>query len=306
MMDVGFGLPVSGAWATPANQVRIARRAEALGYRSLWTFQRLLIPARPEGIAATPAYRSVLDPVVSLAHVAAVTGRIRLGVAVLNMPFFSPALLAKQLASLDVVSGGRLDAGLGLGWSPEEYAASGVPRERRGARGEELLAVLRALWTQEVAEHHGDFYDLPPVRAEPKPVQRPHPPLLLGGSAAPALRRAGRLADGWISSSRADPSSLHASIAVIAEAARQAGRDPATLRYIARVPVHPGPEGGPDRRPLSGSYEQIRADLGELAAQGLTELFVDLNWDPQVGSPDADPAAALARAEATLEALAPG
>jgi probable F420-dependent oxidoreductase len=321
-MDVGFALPVSGAWATPANQVHVARRAEALGYRSLWTFQRLLIPAEPEGVAASPAYRSVLDPVVSLAHVAAVTERVRLGVAVLNMPFFSPALLAKQLASLDVLCGGRLDAGLGLGWSPEEYAASGVPYERRGARGEEFLAVLRALWTQEVAEHHGEFYELPPVRSEPKPVQRPHPPILLGGTAEPALRRAGRLADGWISSSRADMTNLHTSIAVIAEAARQAGRDPATLRYVARVPVHPGPAasgpshtgpghrsafgaGHPDRRPLTGSFEQIKADLGELAAQGLTELFVDLNWNPQVGSPDADPAAALALAEATLEALAP-
>ena len=304
-MDVGFGLPVSGVWATPANQVNIARRAEQLGYRSLWTFQRLLIPAEPEGVAASPAYRSVLDPVVSLAHVAAVTERVRLGVAVLNMPFFSPALLAKQLASLDVLCGGRLDAGLGLGWSPEEYAASGVPYERRGARGEEFLAVVRALWTQEVAEHHGQFYDLPPVRMAPRPVQRPHPPILLGGSAEPALRRAGRLADGWISSSRAAKASLHASIAVIAEAARQAGRDPATLRYIARVPVQPGPAGERHRRPLTGSFDQIRADLDELAAQGLTELFIDLNWNPQVGSPDADPAAALALAEATLEALAP-
>ena len=304
-MDVGFGLPVSGAWATPANQVRIARRAEALGYRSLWTFQRLLIPGQPEGIAASPAYRSVLDPVVSLAHVAAVTERIRLGVAVLNMPFLSPALAAKQLASVDVLSGGRLDAGFGLGWSPDEYAASGVRPERRGARGEEFLTVLRTLWTQEVAEHHGRFYDLPPVRSEPKPVQRPHPPILLGGSAEPALDRAGRLADGWISSSRADPATLHVSIATVAAAAREAGRDPATLRYIARVPVRPGPGGQTGRQPLSGSLEEIRADLDELAGQGLTELFIDLNWNPEVGGPDADPAAAMALAEATLEALAP-
>jgi probable F420-dependent oxidoreductase len=226
-------------------------------------------------------------------------------VAVLNMPFLSPVLLAKQLASVDVLSGGRLDAGLGLGWQPEEFAASGVGPERRGARGEEFLEVLRVLWTQEVAEHHGHFYELPPVRFAPKPVQRPHPPILLGGTAEPALRRAGRLADGWISSSRADLASLHRSIAVVADAARAAGRDPASLRYIARVTVHPGPAGSPGRRPFTGSYEQLRADLGGLAAQGVTELFIDLNWDPQVGNPDADPAAAMARAEATLEALAP-
>jgi probable F420-dependent oxidoreductase len=304
-MDIGFGLPVSGAWATPANQVAVARRAEALGYRSLWSFQRLLVPAEPEGVAASPAYRSVLDPVVSLANVAAVTSRIRLGVAVLNMPFASPALVAKQLASLDVLSGGRLDAGLGLGWSPEEYAASGVPTARRGARGEEFLAVLKALWTEEVVEHHGEFYELPPVRFAPKPVQRPHPPLLLGGSAEPALRRAGRLADGWVSASRAGKAAIAAAIPVISEAAAQAGRDPAALRFVARVPVRHGPGGQRDRAPFTGAWDELRADFDDLAAAGVTELFIDLNWDPEVGSPDADPGAAMTRAEATLEALAP-
>jgi probable F420-dependent oxidoreductase len=304
-VEIGFGLPVSGAWATPANQVAVARRAEALGYRSLWSFQRLLVPAEPEGVAASPAYRSVLDPVVSLAHVAAVTERIRLGVAVLNMPFASPALVAKQLASLDVLSGGRLDAGLGLGWSAEEYAASGVAMARRGARGEEFLAVLKALWTQDVAEHHGEFYDLPPVRSAPKPAQRPHPPLLLGGGAEPALRRAGRLADGWVSASRAGKAAIAAAIPVIAEAAAEAGRDPGALRFVARVPVRPGPGQQVNRAPFTGAWDELRADLDDLAAVGLTELFIDLNWDPEVGSPDADPGAAMAKAAATLEALAP-
>src|SRR3712207_901604 len=124
-MQLGFGLPVSGAWATPANVTRIATRAEQLGYASLWTFQRLLVPVGAQGRAAAPVYRSVLDPVVALGFAAAVTSRIRLGVAVWNLPFAAPVVTAKQLATLDVLSGGRLDAGFGSGWSPEEFTAAG-------------------------------------------------------------------------------------------------------------------------------------------------------------------------------------
>jgi probable F420-dependent oxidoreductase len=304
-MVLGCGVPVSGAWATPDNQVRFVRMAEQLGYRSAWTFQRLLVPAEPDARSGLEAYRSVLDPVVSLAHLAGRTERIRLGVAVLNMPFFSPALMAKQLASLDVLSGGRLDVGLGNGWSPVEFAASGAGREDLGARAEEFVQVLRALWTEEVVDFHGRFYRVPPARMRPRPVQRPHPPVLLGGSAEPALRRAGRLADGWVSAAYADLRRIEEPIAVVRQAARDAGRDPESLRFVCRGPVRLGPPGGADRRPLRGSVEQVRDDLDTLRAKGVTEVFVDLNWDPEVGSPDADPRAAVRRAEEVLTALAP-
>ena len=176
-MQLGFGIPISGAWATPDNQLRLVRRAEELGYHSLWTFQRLLVPEPPDERAAAPAYRSVLDAIVPLAFVAGHTSRIRLGLSVVNIPFFAPATLTKQLTTLDVLSRGRLDVGLGIGWSRQEYAAVGVPYQRRGARAEEFIAALRALWTREVVEFHGDFYQIPRSRVEPKPVQRPHPPL---------------------------------------------------------------------------------------------------------------------------------
>jgi probable F420-dependent oxidoreductase len=307
-VQVGFGVPISGAWATPGNQLRLAGRAEALGYHSLWTFQRLLVPVQPDARAGVEAYRSVLDAVVSLAFVAGHTSRIRLGLAVLNLPFFSPPLLAKQLATLDVLSGGRLDVGLGVGWSPVEFAATGATERQRGARAEEFLRVLRALWTQDVVAFEGRFYRVPASRFAPKPVQRPHPPLLLGGAAEAALRRAGRLADGWISASTADLTRLAEPIGTVKQAAREAGRDPEALRFVTRgvVRARPGGEPGPGRRPLSGSFEQIRGDLDGLRAQGVTEVFYDLNYDPEVGSPDAEPAEALRRAEAALEALAPG
>ncbi len=304
-MQLGFGVPVSGPWATAANQVEIARRAEELGYASLWTFQRLLYPADASGPRWAPTYRSVTDPVVTLAYLAGRTSRIRLGVAVLNMPWFSPVLLAKQLTALDLVSDGRLDAGLGLGWSREEYAAAGVSYEGRGRRAEEFLRCLTAIWTDEPVAFSGEFYLMPPAYVEPKPVQRPHPPLLLGGSSEPALRRAGRLTAGWISGSGQDLAGIGDAIGTVRAAAVEAGRDPGGLRFVCRGVVRLRPGGRPDRRPLTGSLEEIRADLNDLAAAGVTEVFVDLNFDRDIGSSDADPKAAMQRAHELLDALAP-
>ncbi|GAA2453432.1 TIGR03619 family F420-dependent LLM class oxidoreductase [Actinomadura vinacea] len=300
-MLIGFAVPVSGGWSTPANQVLIAQQAEELGYHSIWTLQRLLNPAG----SADPTYRAVPDPLVTLAYLAGRTDRVRLGVAVLNMPFFSPALLAKQAATLDHVTAGRLDLGLGLGWMPEEFAAVGAPMERRGERAEEFLAALRSLWTEEVSRFRGEFYDLPPVIMEPKPLQSPGPPILLGGTAEPALRRAGRLAAGWVSSSRADPATLGRSVGIVREAAERAGRDPSALRFVCRAAVRVREAARRDRRPLTGSHDEIRADFEDIAAQGVTELFVDLNFDPELTGPEADPWDSMFRAREALQAFAP-
>jgi probable F420-dependent oxidoreductase len=298
-VEVGFALPVSGSWATPENVASIATRAEELGYHSLWTFQRLLSPV--DG-AWGEQYRSVSDPLVALGYAAALTARVRLGVAVLNLPFVSPVLLAKQATTVDILSGGRLDLGLGLGWSDEEYTASNASKKGQARRGEEFVAVLARLWSDGPVEHAGEFYRIPRMEFEPKPVQRPHPPILLGGTAEPALRRAGRIADGWVSSSRADLDHIGESIAIVKRAAEEAGRDPGRLRFVCRgvVKVRAG-----ERAPLTGPLDELRSDLDRIAAAGVTELFVDLNFDPEIGSPSADPVASRERAEAVLTALAP-
>lgn len=300
----GFALPVSGSWATPANCVRIATRAEALGYASLWAFQRLLSPVDGAGAPALdPQYRSVHDPLAILAYVAGHTTQARLGVAVVNMPYYAPIVLAKMLTTLDQVSGGRLDAGLGIGWLAPELEAVGSTTAGRGRRAEDYLRCLRSIWTDDIVDYRGDFYRVPRCRVDPKPVQRPHPPVLLGGGADVALRRAGRMADGWISSSRADLAGIDRSIAAVRAGATEAGRDPDALRFICRgaVKVRAG-----QRAPLVGSLDEIRADLADLAAKGLTETFVDLNFDPEIGSPDADGGQSMGRAEEIMEALAPG
>src|SRR6202451_2912628 len=211
-MKIGFGAPVAGAWATPEYLTSFAGRAEDAGYASLWSFQRLLVP---EGSGMEPVYHSVLDPMVALGFAAARTSRIRLVVALVNLPFVSPAYLAKQAATVDVLSGGRLDLGLGIGWLPDEFTATGATTARRGARTEEYLAVLRTLWSDEVSSFDGEFYTIPAGRQDPRPVQRPGPPVLLGGMSRPAMERAGRIADGWITSSRADLSKIAEAVAVI-------------------------------------------------------------------------------------------
>lgn len=300
---LGFGLPVAGRWATADTAGRIARRAEELGYASLWTFQRVLYPADGE---LAPPHRAVHDPIVTLAYVAGLTHRIGLGTATVCAPFTAPALLAKALASLDVLSGGRLTVGLGTGWLPQEYVAAGVPFARRGARMEEYLRCMESLWTQDPVEFAGEFYTVPRSHVGPPPLQRPHPPVLLGGAAAPALRRAGRLADGWISSSEQDLTRIGASVETVREGAREAGRDPEALRILVRGVVdllddNPGRQ----RRPLHGTRQQVLDDLAWLRAQGVTEVFFDLNLSPRVGFPDIDAGAAVDYAERVLHAFAP-
>ena len=302
-MRLGFAVPVSGSWASPANCAEIARTAEALGYTSLWTFQRLLSPLAGDDELLEPQYRRVHDPLATLAWLAAHTTTARLGVAVVNMPFYAPLVLAKLLTTVDHLSDGRLDVGLGIGWMPQELEAVGVPAERRGARADDFLRCLRAIWTDPVVEHDGPFYRVPRSRVEPKPVQQPHPPVLLGGTADAALRRAGRAAAGWISSSRADLGRIDGSLAVVREAAASAGRDPDALRFVCRgvVKVRAG-----ERGHLTGSLDEIRDDLAALAAKGVTETFIDLNFDPEIGSPRADAEVSMRRAHQVLEALAPG
>jgi len=302
MVQLGVGLPVSGGWATPHNMRRVAVRSEELGYQSLWSFQRLLHPVDQDW---GPAYHAVQDPVTALAYVAGFTSRIRLGIAVLNIPFYSPIMMAKPLTTLDVVSGGRLDVGLGLGWSDQEFQAVGTTSAARGARAEEFVACLDTIWTQPEVEHHGTYYDVPLSRVDPKPVQRPRPPLLMGASAEVALRRIGRIADGWISSSRTDLTTIGRSIDLVRAAAAEAGRDAAFLRFVVRGVVDLTDHPPADRKPLQGTPDQIRDDLEQLAAQGVTEVFFDLNWDAATVDAAVDPEAAADAADAVLTALAP-
>lgn len=300
-MELSIALPTSGSWATPQNIAEIAELAEKRGCRGVWTFQRVL---DPDGSGLPSVYRSVLDPIVSLGFAAAVTQTVRLGLAVVNGPFFAPAVLAKQLASLDVLSSGRLDAGIGLGWHPDEFTAAGVPMERRGKRFDEWLDCLDAVLTSDHVSFAGRFYTVPPSHVEPRPVQRPRPPILIGGSSEAAYRRAAVRGDGWVASSRASVDDIAHAIRTIRDEAERAGKDRASMHCVVRgvTRVRPDQVDGADRAILQGTFSQIASDLARFEAAGVDEVFFDLNFDSdEVGNPDADPEASMDKARAVLD-----
>jgi probable F420-dependent oxidoreductase len=184
-----------GACADPDVQRRVVAAAEEVGFESVWTGEHVVLPVEGNPVP-TPPETPFLDSVVALARVAAVTTRLRLGTGILVLPHHNPVLVAKTLASLDVLSGGRVIAGFAAGYVEPEFRALGVRFDRRGAITDDSLAAIRALWTEDEPRFAGRFARFAGVRFEPKPVQRPHPPIVIGGTAPPALARAARH-DGW-------------------------------------------------------------------------------------------------------------
>jgi probable F420-dependent oxidoreductase len=276
---VGLALSQYGAFARREAIIEVARAAEALGYDGLWVGDRILDPVHPRdrypGSAdgrMPPGYTTFLDPLAVLSAAAAVTERVRLGTSTLNAPWYPPVLLARALTSLDVLSEGRLDLGFGLGWSSDEYAAAGVPWAGRGARLEEILDVLERIWTEDPVAYESDAFVVPASRIRPKPVQRPRPPLYLGGYSAAAFTRIGRRADGWLGAGVPLPllSELWASVR---RAAEDAGRDPDALRMVLRInPRVTERPADADSVPLTGTIEQ----LAEYArATGAYEVLAD-------------------------------
>jgi len=181
-MRLGFNIPNLGPAASAENIARVAQRAEALGYDTVWVTERLLWPINPQTpYAGSPdgslpePYQHCLDPLDSLTHAAAHTSRIGLGTSVLDMPYYNPVLLARRLTTLDVLSGGRLRVGLGQGWSQDEFDATGASMKTRTSRGDEFLEVLHAIWKTDPAEYSGRHFRLPKSIIQPKPVQKPMP-----------------------------------------------------------------------------------------------------------------------------------
>jgi probable F420-dependent oxidoreductase len=181
----------------PETAARLARAAEDAGFESLWVADHVVLPDPPLPQRPMAPGMRLLDPVVMLTFYAALTTRIRLATGVMVLPQRQPLVLAKQLASLDVLSNGRLMFGLGVGWCEPEFQALGVPFEHRGSRGDDYLAAIRAIWTEEKPAYHGRYVNFAGVQAQPQPVQRPTPPIIVGGRAPAAFRRAIEHAHGW-------------------------------------------------------------------------------------------------------------
>ncbi|MVU82682.1 TIGR03619 family F420-dependent LLM class oxidoreductase [Nocardia sp. ET3-3] len=276
-MKIGFSLPQHGAQAREG--ARVAHYATALeqaGADSLWVGERLIAATNPAvGYAGKPTipdeFNSVLDPLLLLGIAAAVTERVRLGTNVLIAPLHRPAHLARALTTLDVVSNGRLLPGFGIGWSPEEYEASGVEFSHRGARLDETLDALEAIWTTDPAGYRGRFVTVPEHRSELKPVQRPRPPIYLGAFNPAGLARIGRRADGWlpvvpVPGPPAWGQRLLGLRELIDQAAVEAGRDPKAIDTVVRVNV----AAGTDPALVADTIEAVAADTG------FDDFFIDL------------------------------
>jgi probable F420-dependent oxidoreductase len=274
---IGFTLPQLGSLAHHAQDAsRFAAEAERLGAASLWVGDRLLAPAEPTvgygGSDSIPeAFRSRLDPFALMAVAATATRTALIGTNVLIAPWYPPALLARSLTTIDLISGGRLVAGLGVGWSPEEYVAVGVPMRERGARLDECLDGLEALWTTSPAGYEGTYWTVPSTHEALRPVQSPRPPVYLGGYAPAALRRAARRADGWLpvvvpGLMEFDPAHITAPMGQVAEFAKEYGRDPSELDMILRV----YPQG-------TGTVDDVLEFIGRAEREaGITHAFVEL------------------------------
>lgn len=186
-----------GTCGDPAAAVQVAQAAEAAGFDSVWAGEHAVLPDPPIPRSPLPPETPLLDPIVALTAVAAATSTIRLGTGIVLVPQHNPLNLAKALASLDVVSGGRLLVGIGAGYLRPEFDALGVPYGDRGRRTDDYLAAMRAIWTAAPARHDGPFASFAGVTARPWPVQRPHPPILVGGESPAAFRRAVTAGNGW-------------------------------------------------------------------------------------------------------------
>lgn len=209
-MDIGLFVPL-GAMNASAEFLRtLGPAAEERGFESLWTPEHVVLfddydskyPYSPEGKFPGGADSGMLEPLTALTYLAAVTDRVRLGTAICLVPQRNPVYTAKQVADLDLLSGGRVELGIGIGWLKEEFDALNVPFAKRGLRTDEYLQVMKSLWTEETSSFAGELYQLPPCRFYPKPVHQPHPPILVGGESDAALRRAARHGQGWFTFNR--------------------------------------------------------------------------------------------------------
>jgi probable F420-dependent oxidoreductase len=287
-MRFGFALPQVGSAVGPEALVTVAKRAEDLGFDSLWVLDRILWPVNPRapypiGDGSLPVkYKSVLDPLETLTFAAAHTRRVALGTSVLNLPWYTPVLLARQLTTLDILCGGRLKVGFGIGWSPDEYEAAGAMWQERGKGADELIQALKKIWTTDPVEFQGKYYRIPKSVIGPKPVQKPHPPIYMAAYTPSAMKRVAAEANGWFPVG-IPLSGVGPMFEGIKGMAKEAGRDPSVLELIVRanVEIHNSPI-QKDRGDFSGTLEQIAEDVATTQRLGAAEIVLDAQFSPGV------------------------
>jgi len=295
-LKVGITLPQAGQQATRENVIHIAQNAESEGFDSLWVFERLLWPINPQTpYPATPdgslpnEYQIILDPLETLTYVAAKTNKIALGTSVIDILFHSPVILARRFATLDLLSEGRAIAGLGIGWSKDEYQASNIPFKDKGERANEFLQVLKRIWTDDVVEFKGKYYNIPASKIGPKPVQKPHPPIYMGGFSPNTYSRIVNYdTNGWLGLIGGPLEYLDNIIKTIQNIANKANKDPNRFRVILltypNVDINSRNQSGTtsqgQRFPLTGTIDQIGSDIERIKQIGVDHIVFGYNFIP--------------------------
>jgi probable F420-dependent oxidoreductase len=289
-MQIGFDCPTRGPLASPETIARLAVEGEAMGFDYLTISDHVVIPTDIEAkypyseTGEFPAGgRGVwYEQLTSAAYIAAKTSRLRMVTSVMVVPHRPAVLTAKILATLDLLSNGRLTIGIGAGWMKEEFAALGAPFAERGAVTDEYLAAFRELWTKERPRFEGRYVRFSDIVMQPMPVQKPHPPLWVGGESPPALRRVARLCDGWYPLGTNPQFPLDslprfkAGIERMRKAVAEAGRDPKAIAIAYRVqrfgPGVPARAGDGERRLFSGGPAELAGDIRAFAELGVTAI----------------------------------
>ena len=293
-MRFGLALPGRGPLARPDVLVKLAQKADSLRYSSVFVTDHVVIPMSYDsqypyavsGKAAGDWTQGYMEPLALMSFLAGATSRIRLGTSVLVIPYRNPIVTAKMLATLDVMSGGRVILGAGVGWLREEFEALHAPSfAERGRVTDEYLRLMRECWTREPVEWAGPAYRMGKVSVLPKPVQKNGIPIWIGGHTDVALRRTGELSDGWHPIGHRPPANLHPEeyaekVAVIHGWAKKAGRDPKDITLSLRVPMdlvakRVKPAGG-DRLPFRGTASEVLQDIGSYQVLGVTDFIFDL------------------------------
>ncbi|MBI4307775.1 MAG: LLM class F420-dependent oxidoreductase [Chloroflexi bacterium] len=269
-MKYGFQLPQIGEEIDGASIARFARKVEEVGFHALFAGDHFVIPHEIKSVYSfkpgskfhVAEHPNYLECYTLLTWAAAVTRRVRLCPSVMITPYRPPVIIAKVVASLDVLSGGRVIVGAGVGWMAEEFAVLGVPFKERGARTNEYLEVCKALWTQDNPHYEGRFYRVADLRFGPKPVQRPHPPTWIGGHSTIALERAVKMGQGWMPAGPR-PAEAARLVGELHHIAEKHGRNPDELEIcLSRgIEFTKQPTTGEARRPLMGTPEQVIEDL---------------------------------------------
>lgn len=295
-MKVGITLPQAGQQATRENVTHIAQNAESEGFDSLWVFERLLWPINPQTpYPATPdgslpsEYQTIFDPLETLTFVAAITNKIALGTSVIDMLFHNPVVLARRFATLDVLSEGRAVCGLGIGWSKDEYQACNVPFKDKGKRADEFLQALKRIWIDDVVEFKGKFYSIPASKIGPKPIQKPHPPIYIGGFSPNTYSRIVNYdSNGWLGLISGPLEYLENIIKTIKDIATEQNKDP--HRFGVILLTYPNIDfdsknqssiTNHDKRfPLTGTIDQAGSDIERIKQMGIDHIIFGYNFIP--------------------------